>query len=103
MDDAQHLGVQRSVRRDEVPCRGVKRRAVHAGNAAARLFHNEHTGTDVPGFEVLLPERLETTRRDVTEIKRRRSQSSHSSSLQEELSKDLEQIAYAALGAGRKA
>src|SRR5688500_13217365 len=63
-----------SVRRDEMGGGGIERRSVHSSNAPAGFLDNERAGSHIPGFQVLFPEAIESSSRDVTEVERGRTQ-----------------------------
>src|SRR5438552_3602039 len=64
-DYLEHRFVHVSVGGDEVGGHGIERRPVHPGDAPAGLGHDEGACRDIPRLEVLLPEGVESSRRDV--------------------------------------
>ena len=76
--------------------RGIERRAVHAGDAAARFLDDQRAGRDVPRLQVLLPEAVEAAGGDVTEVERRRAEAPHRARAAEERAEQLHEIAASA-------
>ena len=60
LNDAEHFGMEEAVRGENVFEFVVEQAAVHVGDHAAGFFHNDFARSNVPRFERVLPEAVET-------------------------------------------
>src|ERR1051325_90591 len=88
-----HFLVHSAVRCDEVRGRRIERRVVHAGNTAPCLLDDQGTGRDVPRLELLLPERLEASGGDITEVQRGGAEAADGARAAKEVAEQLDQLA----------
>src|SRR6186997_2249154 len=70
----------------------IERRPVHAGDASTGFGDDEGSSRDIPGLQMLLPERIEAPGGDIAEVKRRRAESPHCPCLAEERAKQAHQV-----------
>src|SRR3954451_6740767 len=82
-----------AIRGQQVSRRGTERRAVHTGHAPAGFRDNQHTGGNIPWLEMLLPETVEPSRRDVAEVERGRAETPHRAGPAEERPEQADEIA----------
>src|SRR5262245_40670656 len=92
LDNGHDLRVNLTVRGNKVRGGWIERLAVHPGHSSPCLFDNQCTRRDVPGFQVLLPERLETAGGDVTEVERSRTEPTHRPRTAEEQAEQLHEV-----------
>src|SRR5207245_11625197 len=82
---AHHLLVNQSVAREDRRVVNIEGLALEVGNSSARFFHNQSSGSNIPGLQSNFPETVKPTTRYVRKIERRRSIASHTLTLNDKL------------------